>query len=237
MRLATQSPAYIQKLLQSMLDPSWEPARAAYAELLPQLNRIAMESGEAVEGNLFFLHEERALQEPEPTLRYKRQNYALYASGGSSMLEIGFNAGHSCLLALTSNPDLRYVGVDIGYHAYTRPCFEFLRSVFGDRVQLLIGDSREVVPALRLRPNLAFDRFHVDGGHETGIAFTDISNVISLCRDRDVILIDDTDNMEILALCDYLCVRGTLSPVKLATLWREGTEQPYRSALFTVHKP
>ena len=39
------------------------------------------------------------------------------------LLEIGVNAGHSALLALSANPSLAYHGVDLDGHGYTAPAW------------------------------------------------------------------------------------------------------------------
>ena len=88
-----------------------------------------VQSGVPLEGNLFTEHFQPEIPAvPIEAFRNKRSNYALFCAAGSSLLEIGFNAGHSCMLALSANKDLVYTGVDIGMHAYTQPCFEYLRS-------------------------------------------------------------------------------------------------------------
>lgn len=83
------------------------------------------------------------------------------------------------MLALTVNPALVYQGVDIGHHGYTRSCFAYLKSVFGERARLEIGDSRDVLPVLR--QGARYDLYHIDGGHGLATAHADLlCNVCSI---------------------------------------------------------
>jgi hypothetical protein len=123
--------------------------------------------------------------------------------------------------------------VDIADHRYTKPCFDYLKSQFGDRVHLLEGDSREVVPVLRQTPQ-QFDLFHIDGGHGFGIAHADLCNILEFCKDGATLLVDDTDDPMIDALCDFMVVQGRLTRIKLDRLW---TSPPALwHSLFRVHR-
>jgi hypothetical protein len=217
----------LQAYLSALKNPDFEPGYDDYREALEGLNRVCMASGEPIEGNLFFpctqASDNTPPTMPHPGFREKRRDYATYALSGQSMLEIGFNAGHSALLALTINPNLKYLGIDYGNHSYTRPCFEYLRNLFGHRVDLWIGDSRELVPTLRHSP-ARFDLFHIDGGHDFGVAYADLCTVIDLCSDNQVILFDDTKSgvphWLLDEICDFAAIRGLVSRVEAPTLWK-----------------
>jgi hypothetical protein len=133
-------------------------------------------------------------------------------------LEIGFNAGHSCLLALSVNPDLYYTGIDIGMHAYTRPCFDYLRSIFGNRVRLYIGDSREVLPVLRQDAD-RYDLYHLDGGHGFGIALADLTNLLNFGSKSVTMMVDDTGQHDIDAMCDFYVMQGRMRRLGFSRLW------------------
>ncbi len=197
----------------------WEPGFPAYTTNLIELNKIIRSFDTTkMEGNLFYKqYPEQIEDQPDRTFINKRRNFALYVSLGTKLLEIGFNAGHSCLLALTVNPKLRYVGVDLGAHPYTRPCFEYLRSVFGDRVELLLSDSRDAVPHLGLDGD--FDLYHIDGGHGFDLARTDLINVLHMCKTNQVILFDDVGAYHLDALIDIFSAKGMVSRVPLNRLW------------------
>jgi hypothetical protein len=218
-------------VLSIITDNEWDPASVIDHEHLRALHRIVDESHEAIEGNLFTLHQQQPLpSQPELSLRGKRRNFALYVANGCSLLEIGFNAGHSCLLALSVNPALRYVGVDLGEHAYTNPCFRYLQTVFPDRVDLISGDSREVLPLTG-----DFDRFHVDGGHGLEITASDLRAVISMASPNATILVDDINQQHISAICDWHELQGDLTSLALGSLWTHTGR--HQNKVFRVTKP
>ena len=154
------------------------------------------QSGEPLEGNIFYadLDERYVDQPPEIGLAPARRNAWRAVRFKERLLEVGVNAGHSALLALSSNPRLEYYGVDIMSHAYTAECVDFLKGEFPGRVHLFTGDSREVLPWLvGRRAELAFDIFHVDGGHTDEVCRSDMGNCIRIAggeRGRHVLLDD-----------------------------------------------
>lgn len=213
-------------------DPAWDPGLFEYRDHLKALNAVVSDSGETMEGSLFFLNGTTPTDDPRPEMLNKRRNYAAFALGGSTLLEIGFNAGHSCLLALTMNKDLQYTGVDLGNHTYARPCFEYLKSAFGDRIHVHFGDSREVLPVLRAQ-GLVYDLVHVDGGHGWNVMQADLLTSFDLCRDGSALMMDDTDDPRIDKICDLYSIRGLLSRIRPARLW---SGAHYAHSLFRVHK-
>ena len=213
--------AELEKFIHQNADRSWEPGYEEYREHFAALNRIVVESGVRLEGNLFTEHLcDAPPDRPAEVFRNKRSNYAMFCTGGLSLLEIGFNAGHSAMLALTINKDLRYVGVDIGIHPYTEPCYEYLRSVFGARVRLHIGDSRDVVPSLR-RQRERFDLYHLDGGHGFDIAHADLCNLLDFADEGSTLLVDDTNDHRIDAMCDYYVLQGQMMPMQFSRIWSQ----------------
>ena len=102
-----------------------------------------------------------------------------------NIMEIGFNAGHSALLMLLSNPTSRLYIFDIMYHSYTKPCFEYLNKQFDNRLTLYEGPSQTLLPKFSdgLLGNSftgPFDLYHVDGSHDYYLANQDFFN----CRDN-----------------------------------------------------
>jgi hypothetical protein len=168
-----------------------------------------------IEGNLFYYHESKELPSiPDVRRIHKRRNFAFYSLTGSSLLEIGFNAGHSALLALTMNPQLVYMGLDLGSHSYTKPCFEYLESAFPGRVTMLLGDSRDTLPRLTHTHKGRFDLFHIDGGHGVNVAESDICNMLHIARPGDTILFDDLNVSRISLLCDYYIAKGLVTEIR-----------------------
>jgi len=192
--------------------PAEEPLVATYMPCLARLNDIVAGSGAALEGNLFYHHRTTHLGDrPDPSRRHKRMMLAAYAIGAEALIEIGFNAGHGALLALTANPSLAYLGIDIGRHAYTTPCFDYLRSVFGDRVQLRIGRSDETLRGMLRHEGTRWRRVHVDGSHLIGDAYADLRLAAELIGAGGLILLDDVNAASVRAACNLLLLEGRLA--------------------------
>lgn len=131
---------------------------------------------------------------PEAINAPKIRNLIVATRGKRHLLEIGFNAGHSALLTLHSNPDLIYHGVDICQAPYTAECAGRLKYKYPNRFFFYRGDSREILPYLATHhSHLKFDVFHVDGGHTAEICRTDISNCLRLASQRSLLVLDDSD--------------------------------------------
>lgn len=193
-------------------EPAWEDLKGNYIHLTD----VAYSLGVPVEGNIYNYHHSQKTYKPTPAFLAKRHTYASFVSSSKNIIEIGFNAGHSALLALTVNPDLHYTGIDIAYHPYTEPCFKFLKEKFGNRIDLIIGDSKHVLPQLfSLRPHLRdkIDGWIVDGDHVLEGAIMDMENVLTLSKNGDRLLFDDTDVAHLDWLLKYYQVTGKIIPV------------------------
>ena len=183
----------------------------SYLPLLDELNRIVLDSGEKLEGNLFYYH-----HEPNPSRHSvygefypKRRNYLAACRASTCMLEIGVNGGHSALLALAGG--VEYHGVDICEHRYTRPVAEFLKSQFGERFHFYQGDSVVEVPRIAKQfPYLRFDLIHVDGLHSLDHCRLDTENSLAMALQGAWLMIDDTDIDAINAYFESLLDGGVL---------------------------
>ncbi len=129
--------------------------------------------------------------QPDPTRKNKRINLEKSSKGARSCLEVGLNAGHSALLLLAANPKIKYLGVDIGTHAYTKPAAQILARHFGNRFEYIEGDSTNVLPKL-VSQEKKFDFIHIDGGHTQTQCLTDLRNSVLLsASSASRILLDD----------------------------------------------
>jgi FkbM family methyltransferase len=121
-----------------------------------------------------------------------------------SIMEIGFNGGHSALLFLSiTPPETKVVSFDLGEYAYVFAAKRYIDSVFPGRHTLVTGDSTTTIPnyeeqvAHRLKiketaPPLKFDLIFIDGGHQDDIPLKDILNSQRLARDdKTIVAIDD----------------------------------------------
>jgi hypothetical protein len=156
-----------------------------------RLEEIVRESGELLEGNCFYTH--TTLNKNIGLINKQRNLYSI-ATNINSIMEIGFNAGHSALLFLLANPNSHLTCFDICSHAYTKPCFEYLSSQFVDRMDLYIGDSNSTVANFRDN-NLGhtFDLIHIDGCHDYLIANIDFFVSFSMARDSTILIWDDVE--------------------------------------------
>jgi len=155
---------------------------------LTEIRRILIEIGETLEGNLICdIHPDNLVIERNQA---KIKNLQTLAKEKTNICEIGVNAGHSLLLMLEVNPTANYVLFDIGSHKYTRPCVDYIRSVYPDTsIQILYGDSKETMP----RYEGSFDLIHVDGGHELPELTSDYRESTRLIRKGCPIVFDDYD--------------------------------------------
>jgi predicted O-methyltransferase YrrM len=104
-------------------------------------------------------------------------------------MEIGFNSGFSTLLMLISNPNVCISCFDLGEHKYTMSCYEKLKETFGDRINITIGDSTKTLPTVIN----SYDLIHIDGGHSTEVAYSDIIHSYRLSKQGTILIMDDYD--------------------------------------------
>ena len=109
--------------------------------------------------------------------------------------EIGFNGGHSAANYLILNLfglHVRYLGFDLGEHPYAHNARRFLQSLFGDKVDVIWGDSeRTLRDFYAANPNFVCDVAMVDGLHTYHAALADTLNFLPLTRNGSMIAIDD----------------------------------------------
>lgn len=178
-------------------------------ELFKALDQVVIDSGEPLEGNCFYYH---LSLNPSILLENKRINLFSAASRVTKILEIGFNAGHSAALMLLANPDSRLLAFDICEHQYTEKCFMVLSDRFGDRIDLIPGDSNTTVPQFRFEnPAVYFDLLHIDGSHDYQAATTDFMNCHSLAKHGSLMIWDDTNNSDLDLLFDAFVVDQLIS--------------------------
>jgi hypothetical protein len=177
---------------------------------LRALNGFVRQTGETIEGGIFYWDRDAAYHDslPKADLAPARRNLWRAARFKTSFLEIGVNAGHSALLALSANPKLTYFGVDIGAHRYTGECVRYLATEFPGRVHFFEGDSRDVLPRLAdRRDELNFDLYHVDGGHTDDVCRADVGNCIRLAeggRGRHLLLDDINGSWIFDVYCEFV---------------------------------
>jgi predicted O-methyltransferase YrrM len=171
------------------------------------LNQLIAISNEQVEGNIIGRGEYI-----EPEFSTKRFNLVHYTSQASSIIEVGFNAGHSALLFLTANPHSKILFFDLGEHSYSRPCFEYLNSQFPNRISIIWGDSTETIP--NYIPTMRYDVIHIDGGHTEKIILSDIISCKKFAGNDTIVVIDD--------ICTYPNIgENDLFKIVIEKIWSE----------------
>jgi len=149
---------------------------------------IIYNCGELLEGNIFMIHH---------TFNYtdlflnKTKNISNLVLNKNirNVMEIGFNSGFSTLLMLLSNPNMHITCFDLGEHTYTLPCYEKLKEVFGNRINIILGDSTKTLQDIHDK----YDLIHIDGGNSTEVADSDIINSYRLSKQGTILIMDDYD--------------------------------------------
>lgn len=166
--------------------------------------------GEPLEGNIFMgghsnfctnIFENKA----------KNISYLMLNESVTNVMEIGFNAGFSSLLMLISNPHIRLQCYDLGEHKYTVPCYQKIKEIFGDRINLVLGDSMQTLKS----DNGKYDVIHIDGGHDTNVAESDILQSYRLSLPGTLLIMDDYNFGHLHKLWDNYIVRLGLSPLDI----------------------
>jgi len=155
--------------------------------ILESLEHIVRGTNSTFEGNCFYRH---TTFEPMEELINKQINIVNVAQHANNIVEIGFNAGHSCLLMLLSNPNCNIVAVDICQHPYTKKCFQYLNLMFPGRLSLIEGISYTVMcQEFNSEP---FDLIHIDGAHDIRTANLDFYTSTKKGKNGTVVIFGDT---------------------------------------------
>ena len=124
-------------------------------------------------------------------LMYEKQEL-LYNSvkNINSVLEIGTYMGHSLLIMLLSNPNLKITCIDIN-NIYTAPAVNVLNKYFHNRITFIHGDSLTELPKLKIK----FDFFHIDGHHDNNLIHKEFNYVYNLNNNPNILkIIFDDEN-------------------------------------------
>jgi predicted O-methyltransferase YrrM len=153
-----------------LLDEAYNRYNACLADINAIIENQEIEGGSILEQSDFFI--KYLLDNPHVKL----------------VLEIGFNTGSSANAFLAARDDIKVISVDIGVHAYVSRCKEAIDKHYPNRHALLIGDSKEVIPRLSLRPDLIF----IDGDHTEPAPLIDARNCLALASPPTILIMDDT---------------------------------------------
>ena len=109
-----------------------------------------------------------------------------------NILEVGFNAGPSADLFLSSNPNTKLVSFDLGDQGCVSFGKKYIDDKFPSRHTLILGDSTNTIPKyIEENPSLKFDLIFIDGGHTNDIPKKDIINCKRLAHNNTILVMDD----------------------------------------------
>lgn len=171
---------------------------------------IIYNCGELLEGNIFMTHHTTYYTDVYLNKRKNISNLVLNKSI-KNVMEIGFNSGFSTLLMLISNTSIQISCFDLGEHKYTIPCYEKLKETFGDRINITIGDSTKTLQNI----NENYDLIHIDGGHSTEVAESDIINSYRLSKQGTILIMDDYDFPNLHNLWDSYIIKYNLKKLDI----------------------
>jgi len=171
---------------------------------------IIVNCNERLEGNIFMLH--HTFEYTNVYLnKTKNISNLVLNKNIKNVMEIGFNSGFSTLLILMTNPNVCITCFDLCEHKYTIPCYEKIKETFGDRIKLICGDSTKTLQNV----NNQFDLIHIDGGHSTEIASSDIVNSYRLSKKGTILIMDDYDFINLNELWNSCIVKYNLKPLHI----------------------
>ena len=114
-------------------------------------------------------------------LMYDKQ-LLLYNSvkNAKNVLEIGTYMGHSLLILLLSNPNLKITCIDIS-DEYAKPAVKILNKYFNNAITFIHNDSLLALKDL----NIKFDFFHIDGLHDENYITKEFEYCLKLNNSSD----------------------------------------------------
>lgn len=151
-----------------------------------------------------------------------------------SVLEIGFNAGHSALFFLQHLSKLQlFLSCDVCHHNYSEAIGKKLEKEFLGIFHFLKGDSKLMLQAFyKTHPKMKFDLIFIDGSHEFMNIFLDLLYVKALCHEKTIVLIDDYHS-QVKEAVDMFVMLGALEIVKsFETQESDGSSRSWIRAKF-----
>ena len=194
---------------------------------LKDIENIIYEQNIPLEGNIFYHHQSSRRKEGDKLIRCDRflakqtNMFWCGTTANKKICEIGFNAGHSCLLLLLGRDfsHLEFTIFDIARHKYTIPCFEYIQSKFPHITFEIIKGSSVIEMPKWITDNSGayntYDIVHIDGGHSEECIKNDFENSLKLIKIGGIIIIDDTDSSHINKYVDLYLNTGYFKELQI----------------------
>ena len=133
----------------------------------------------------------------------------------SNVLEIGVYLGHSLLILLISNPNLKITCIDNDTR-FAPKAVEYLNSHFGNRVTFFLGDAVDIINSLT--PISNFDMVHVDADHNNEAVLKQFHAAKKIACEKAYFVFDDYEATR--GAVDSLLVSNVLKKLVLPMcLW------------------
>lgn len=120
------------------------------------------------------------------TLKKQEELYR-NAMSASSVLEIGVYVGHSLLIMLLANPDLKITCIDIE-DKFARRAVEYLNKHFDGRITFIHGDAVKVIEELA---DDSFDFVHIDSDHNDSAVTSQFNACLRVAKLDSIFVFDD----------------------------------------------
>jgi hypothetical protein len=119
---------------------------------------------------------------------------AALSRDSSTLCQTGFNSGHSAVTALSTSPTIKVLSFDLGEEAAVAAAAAYIHThaSFSARHELLLGDSRDTLPAAAAARAGYCDVSFVDGGHFGDVPLSDILGLALMSHGRTLLVVDDT---------------------------------------------
>lgn len=134
-----------------------------------------------------------AVYKYEPRMLKKQE--ALFEVGKKStrVLEVGVYLGHSLLILLLSNPNLKIVGIDNDAR-FSPFAVQYLNKHFGNRIEFHLGDSTAVLS----QPEKLglFDCIHIDADHQEAPVRREFELAKPLAKPNAYFVFDDYEALQ-----------------------------------------
>jgi hypothetical protein len=181
-----------------------------------QLELIVRASGEAQEGSCVYAH--RSFYR-NPQLKEKQEHLINLSQSKHHILEIGFNAGHSCLLFCLANSTGQIDLFDNQEHSYAKACFEYLDQQFPNRLTMHWGNSAETLPLFcREAPKYHYDLIHLDGNKTSTIMASDLLQARYVASPDSIVIFNDVNFPQLAMLYSWAQRQKIITDVPFISL-------------------